>query len=236
MNHHSTRASRPAAFTLVELLVVVAVIGLLIAILLPSLGTARESSRTVVCGSNLSQAALALSVYVDEHRGWLPAAANHRDTYNRYENWFRNPDLLRTLGFEENPQDFTVITCPSHVDPTENVYRLAPDLDFKISYGMNVDFGSGRTYTELRRRLAEFAEPSRTMAIMDAKPYANAIGEVGWQSCLRHCDAYRHREAAQLVYLDGHVGTKQDLVHDCTAAGIDYVFWGCYWMDPLWTP
>jgi len=56
-------------FTLVELLVVVAIIALLIAILLPVLGNAREASRTVKCLSNLRQIGLALRVYADANRG-----------------------------------------------------------------------------------------------------------------------------------------------------------------------
>ena len=227
---------RGAAFTLIELLVVVGVIGLLLAVLLPSLAAARESSRSAVCGSNLRQAGISLSMYSQASRGWLPPAADYRDAFSMHKNWFRHPDLMRCLGYEENPRGFTVITCPSHVNPSENLYRLAPDLDFKISYGMNVGFGSGRENAQERRRLSEFSQPTRTMALMDAQPYANAIGEVGWHGCLRFCDAYRHREGAQAVYLDGHIGVVNGLIHGCAGEEIDFIFWGCYWMDPLWIP
>jgi len=51
---------RARAFTLVELLVVVAVIGILVALLLPVLGMARESARSTECQSRLKQIGMAL--------------------------------------------------------------------------------------------------------------------------------------------------------------------------------
>jgi prepilin-type N-terminal cleavage/methylation domain-containing protein/prepilin-type processing-associated H-X9-DG protein len=60
-----------AGFTLVELLVVIAVIALLMGILLPVLHTARQISRAVVCGSNLKQLSLALATY-DQEKGTFP--------------------------------------------------------------------------------------------------------------------------------------------------------------------
>lgn len=57
-----------AAFTLIELLIVIAIIALLISILLPSLGQARKSARTVICQSGIRQLGIACSVYLDEQK------------------------------------------------------------------------------------------------------------------------------------------------------------------------
>ena len=64
-------AGRRRAFTLVELLVVIGIIGVMIAILLPALQKARQQSVTVQCMSNLRQVGLQLLQYTDENNGYL---------------------------------------------------------------------------------------------------------------------------------------------------------------------
>ena len=69
----NTRAgSRQAdrAFTLVELLVVVAIVCLLLALLTPSLQRAKEAARTTICGSNLRQLGNAVSVYRSTYKNF----------------------------------------------------------------------------------------------------------------------------------------------------------------------
>lgn len=59
-------------FTLIELLVVVAIIALLMAILLPSLGSAREQAKAIKCLSNLKQIGTAMVRYFQDNGDWFP--------------------------------------------------------------------------------------------------------------------------------------------------------------------
>src|SRR5205823_2329763 len=63
---------RPSdGFTLVELLVVVAIIAILIGVLLPVLGRAREHARRIQCANNLRQLAAAFVTYGNMNHGWF---------------------------------------------------------------------------------------------------------------------------------------------------------------------
>ncbi|MCP4591450.1 MAG: prepilin-type N-terminal cleavage/methylation domain-containing protein [bacterium] len=59
-------------FTLVELLVTITIIALLLAVLLPSLRSAREQAKLTVCAANLRQVGTSIHLYVNENRGWIP--------------------------------------------------------------------------------------------------------------------------------------------------------------------
>lgn len=60
------------AFTMIDLLVSLAIVSILIALMLPAISMVRESTRKVVCASNLRQIGLAVNMFSEDHGGLLP--------------------------------------------------------------------------------------------------------------------------------------------------------------------
>ncbi|GMU20494.1 MAG: hypothetical protein AMXMBFR13_05910 [Phycisphaerae bacterium] len=74
IGRHPVEVHRRYGFSLIELLVVVAIIALLVSILLPSLSQARAQARSGVCMNNLAQLCRAESLYQSENQGWIPGS------------------------------------------------------------------------------------------------------------------------------------------------------------------
>ncbi len=62
-------------FTLVELMVIIAIIGLLVGLLMPALSKARTHARRTACASNLRQIGAGMRLYLDNHRDRFPYAS-----------------------------------------------------------------------------------------------------------------------------------------------------------------
>lgn len=113
------------AFTLVELLVVISVVAVLIALLLPALGNARDAARTVACMNNLRQTGVAYAVYGNDHQGIIPHGGNRFPTglssymQGRIFNIHANNSKARNI--QEH-----VVYCPAYTESpakTGNVHH-----------------------------------------------------------------------------------------------------------------
>jgi prepilin-type N-terminal cleavage/methylation domain-containing protein/prepilin-type processing-associated H-X9-DG protein len=80
------------AFTLVELLVVIGIIAVLIAILLPALGKARQQAQAAQCASNMRQIALGMLSYINDNKGTIPPCTI-TDAWNNV-GWFWATELV----------------------------------------------------------------------------------------------------------------------------------------------
>src|SRR5437588_10344522 len=72
------------AFTLVELLVVIGIIAVLIGIILPALGRARESSRRAACLSNLRQLGMMIQFYANDYKDQVPLGYSNGQPWSGY--------------------------------------------------------------------------------------------------------------------------------------------------------
>ena len=117
------RGKQSRAFTLVELLVVISIIALLVSILLPALGKARESASRVVCLSNLRQLAWAELIYVSDNDG---AYMRFGKTGKPYGHHTIVLETLCKLG--GIPWESKVFSCPNAYGETFSGWGGIPRL------------------------------------------------------------------------------------------------------------
>lgn len=241
---HTRDARRPllrldrAAFTLIEVLVVIAVIALLLSILLPSLGQSRKSAKATLCLSNVKQMGTALVFYQNDNKTYYPG---HHTQSGPVIVW---PTRLRLY----TDGSHSIFWCPDN-DPAFKWVRLVQsgakaeygyDLNERrltnstgFSYGYN-DWGvqeftkphlglggwvGHKDFGEVRESKVLF--PSEMVCIGDSK------SDYNWDTALDPTDvpdaewpSSRHFGGANIVWADGHGAPhkQRDLVENSLAA------------------
>jgi type II secretory pathway pseudopilin PulG len=103
---------RRRAFTLIELLLIVAIIGLLMSILLPALGAARSKARLTACASNLRQIGIALQSYLNASNDVLPLASDMPSVSALPLSDPNNPIFIADVLSDEVRAQGRVFQCP----------------------------------------------------------------------------------------------------------------------------
>ncbi len=219
--------ARRGAFTLIELLTVIAIIGILAAILIPVVGAVRESARASQCTSNMRQIGQGLLMYVSDNDGFAPpgrddlrheaagggGATSLASTYF-YVVWPYVYDSLSTLRVPDNTVTSNsavenVFHCPTRFNSFPDA-RSAPASMFVSGSAEN--FASARYHYALNTMAAidrnarlptpvdQMNAPSRTVAIVeDYYWYANE------SFYFNRFGVLPHNETANFLFFDGHV-------------------------------
>ncbi len=220
------------AFTLVELLVVMAIIALLMGILIPTLGSARSQGKAVVCRSNLYQLVLASTGYAMENDGYFVLAA--LDIYTTNNQRWHGVRCNNNSPFDSSKSpissylvDGKIKQCPQKVnfrkgDPWEFNYE-----DGCGGYGYNMFYVGSRIWEgdsdencKKPVRNVEVASSAQTVMFADcamakadrgkpyyleysfAEPLFNGWG-YAWPSI-----HFRHRGRANVGWADGHTSSE----------------------------
>ena len=184
------------AFSILQLVVVIAIVTVLAAIVIPVVSMARGTASQVACLGNLRQVGMAMGAYADEHRGLLPAEKNYGDDDpDTSPAWFyRLPEYLERDDVRGNR---TVFQCAAFKWSGGAVFDNASPKSFKFNSQID-NAGRDRFY-----QTGIHSDDSQIVAFFDAKAGETGAGQWG-HGGPNQVDASRHNGRVNVLHLDGH--------------------------------
>lgn len=168
------------AFTLVELLMVIAIIGILAALLFPVLAAAKNRAKQTVCLNNLRQINIGIHVYTDEHENTSPLEPNHSPT-----NFFMNYEALikSDVGLGGAISNSALFACPADNFFYSDAYAnsLVPQSAHSQAHFnySSYAFNAGNIFVITNRwpgiaggKMNSIKEPTKTVLVNDLPAYA----------------------------------------------------------------
>ena len=200
------RPSVRHGFTLVEILIVLAIVMIIGAILLPVFSSARETARRASCSSNLKQIGVAISLYAADNSRFYPHTDNQTTGWKAECAWAE-----RILRYVKSP---SVFECPT-AEFGDYTPGCPPDSQDKDEDGFPITFDGSYDLNKLRTGATPFVHetrlrhPSDTISVLDGRGQILATGldpipDV--ETLFKHSvKKPRHDNGHNVLFLDGHV-------------------------------
>ena len=204
---------RKKGFTLIELLVVISIIALLLAILMPALGRAKEAAKRVVCLSNQRQLGLAWTVYAESNDGKMcsprPMGGTSNDAKYSWIKWTGSgwPDTWNDQEWEDSIKmgalwDYTksegVFRCPAGNKDEQITYAGFASMGWMSPLNRAVDGPIFKSISRIKQpvRRAVFIDEGKLTSDFFS---VNYIEETWWDQ-----PPNRHNYGVTMSFADGH--------------------------------